>query len=389
VVAAVQSGLSSYFSGNRSVLVHADGGSKDGTQELAVQSALDKDSFLQVTYPVYPVHKLSSGYYPIPGRGNAVRTVFEAAGKVHAKTCAVLDANVQGLKPEWIHALVRPVFEEGFDFVSPYYLRHKYEGTILNGIVYPLIRALYGKRIHQPIGGDFAFSAALIGHYLDQPEGDTDLAGNGIDAWLTTHAISGGFRLAQVFCESRVRHEHEPPPDVSTILAQVLGPVFTEINRTAPAWQRIRGSEAVPTCGLGSFPAEEPARVDLHHMMESFRLGYQSLHDVWRLVLPPATLLELKRMASHPDESFHFEDAAWARTIYDFALAYRLRLMDRDHLLRALTPLYLGWLASYLLEVRDSTAAEAQARIETLCRAYEAQKGYLISRWRWPDRFNP
>jgi hypothetical protein len=124
-------------------------------------------------------------------------------------------------------------------------------------------------------------------------------------------------------------------------------------------------------------------------MLESFRLGYQNLQVVWRIVLPPATLLELKRMASHPAEKFQFEDAVWARTIYDFALAHRLRLMDRDHLLRALTPLYLGWLASYLLQVRDSTAAQAQARIETLCRAYEAQKSYLISRWRWPDRFNP
>jgi hypothetical protein len=30
-----------------------------------------------------------------------------------------------------------------------------------------------------------------------------------------------------------------------------------------------------------------------------------------------------------------------------------------------------------------------EQRIEALCLAYEAEKGYLISRWRWPDRFNP
>src|ERR1043166_3623668 len=107
VVRAAQSGLSRYFPENRSVLVHADGGSKDGTQGLALEAALDKNTIMQVTYPVYPAHKLSSGYYPIPGRGNAVRAVFEAAGKLQAKTCAVLDSNVRGLNPEWAQALVR------------------------------------------------------------------------------------------------------------------------------------------------------------------------------------------------------------------------------------------------------------------------------------------
>ncbi len=33
--------------------------------------------------------------------------------------------------------------------------------------------------------------------------------------------------------------------------------------------------------------------------------------------------------------------------------------------------------------------AEVEARIERLARAYEANKSYLVSRWRWPDRFNP
>ena len=52
-----------------------------------------------------------------------------------------------------------PVFEQGFDYVAPYYLRHKYDGTITNSIVYPLTRTLYGHRIRQPIGGDFGFQA--------------------------------------------------------------------------------------------------------------------------------------------------------------------------------------------------------------------------------------
>ena len=82
-------------------------------------------------------------------------------------------------------------------------------------------------------------------------------------------------------------------------------------------------------------------------------------------------------------------DELWARSVYDFALAHRLRTISRDHLLRAVTPLYLGWVASYALEMENASARAAEQRFERLGQAFEANKGYLVSRWRWPDRFNP
>ena len=74
--------------------------------------------------------------------------------------CAVVDADVRSISPEWIELLLRPVLEQGYDYAAPYYLRHKYDGTITNSLAYPLTRALYGKRIRQPIGGEFGFSGA-------------------------------------------------------------------------------------------------------------------------------------------------------------------------------------------------------------------------------------
>jgi hypothetical protein len=168
-----------------------------------------------------------------------------------------------------------------------------------------------------------------------------------------------------------------------------VGAVFTEMERSASAWQRIRGSQQVPTFGSCGEPGAEPAPVDINPMIQSFRLGYQNLQGIWRMVLPPATLMDLKRLSLQTAESFQFGDALWARVVYDFALRWRMRIMDRDHLLRALTPLYLGWVASYVRSVRDASSKEAQDRIEKLCLAFESQKGYLISQWRWPDRFSP
>jgi len=106
-------------------------------------------------------------------------------------------------------------------------------------------------------------------------------------------------------------------------------------------------------------------------------------------VLPPVTLLELKRLARVSGDRFHMPDELWVRIVYDFALAHRLRTLSRAHLLGALTPLYLGWVASYALEVGSASPADAEQRLEKLARAYEDGKPYLLSRWRWPDRFNP
>ena len=388
VIRNAAQGLAASFPANRIILVHADGGSKDGTAELALRAAPDRSGLVQVAYPVYPVHLLSPDYHGIPGKGNAVRAVFEMALKLEAKACAVMDADIQDLTPLWTESLARPVFEGPFDLVTPHYLRHKYDGTVINGIVYPLVRALYGKRIRQPIGADFGYSAKLMGHLMQVPW-DPEATGAGVDAWITMQSIAGGFKLAQAALGRRVQSQSGPPPQLSTALAQVLGSLFTEIQRTAPVWQRARTSEAVPVLGLDSRKAPEPPVIDVQPLIDSFRLGFQNLREIWSEVLPPATLLDLKKLASQPDATFRFADNTWARTVYDFALAHRMRVMDSNHLLQAITPLYLGWVASYVLQVRAAGPAEVEQFVEALCRSYEAQKGYFIARWRWPDKFNP
>ncbi len=107
------------------------------------------------------------------------------------------------------------------------------------------------------------------------------------------------------------------------------------------------------------------------------------------MILPPTTLLELRRLSRVSEDQFRLPDQVWVRIIYDFALGHRLRTISRDHLLRSITPLYLGWIASFVLETQTVGLEEVEAWIERLSKAYEDNKSYLVSRWRWPDRFSP
>jgi hypothetical protein len=120
--------------------------------------------------------------------------------------------------------------------------------------------------------------------------------------------------------------------------------------------------------------------------MESFRLGYRELREVWTWVLPPRTILELRRLTEAPADRFRFDDRLWATIVYDFALGYSLRVLPRDHLRRSLAPLYSGWLASFVLQMRNADLASVQERVEQVCLGFESEKRYLISRWRWPER---
>ena len=393
VIKTVREGLSSCFPDRRSLLVNADGGSQDGTQDLAREAVDGENNFLQVAYSLDTVRQLSPEYSGVPGKTSAISEICRVADRRNAAVCVVLDANVRSLTREWPGALARPILENGFDFVSPCYLRHKFDGAVYSGIVYPFTRALYGRRIQQPMGGEFAFSAKLVRYFLRQPRRDGDALDSGFDIRATIEAVTGGFRLAQAFLGAHRLSDREQEPEVSSIVSQTLGAIFTEMDRTASVWQRVRGSENIPTFGSCGEIDAEPAQVDIQPMIQpmiqSFRLGYESLRDIWRMVLPPATLMDLKRMSLQPAETFRFSDPLWARTIYDFALAWRMRTIDRDHLLKAVTPLYLGWVASYISEVRDADSKQTQASIEALCLAFEIEKSYLISRWRWPDRFNP
>jgi hypothetical protein len=176
---------------------------------------------------------------------------------------------------------------------------------------------------------------------------------------------------------------------LSSILAGVLGSAFEEMNRNVAFWQKVRASTPVRWFGTPVELTGDPPAVDVNRMWESFRLGCRTLQEVWAAVLPPATLLALNYMAREDAARAFMPDDLWARIVYDFALGYRLRVMNVGHLLRALTPLYLGWLASFVREVGVASAQDVERRVQQLSLVYEAQKPYLISRWRWPDRFSP
>jgi glucosylglycerate synthase len=227
VVTAAEAGLRKHFPGWPPVICASDGGSSDGTREAVLRAGVGD---LTETYLVpgdAPVPaKLCFEYRGIRGKGGAIRSILEVARRLGVEACAVLDADLRSITPYWLDRLLTPVVHHGYGFVAPLYTRHKHDGTITNALAYPLTTALYGVRVRQPIGGEFAFSGDLAASLASQDLWDTDVARFGIDVWMTTTAVVEGHRICQAILGAKLHDPKDPGADLAPMFRQVVGTLF-------------------------------------------------------------------------------------------------------------------------------------------------------------------
>ncbi|BCB27434.1 glycosyl transferase [Sulfurimicrobium lacus] len=382
VVRAVQAGLAKYFPDHKAVIVNSDGGSSDGTTDVVQNTSVDDFSAILLHHRILPISKIAFPYSGIPGKGSAFRSIFEIAQTLGAKACVVVDSDLRSITPEWIELLVKPVLEGGFDYVAPLYHRHKFDGTITNSIVYPLTRALYGKRVRQPIGGDFGFSGRLAQFYLTKDVWQTDVARFGIDIWMTTTAIANGFKVAQSFLGAKIHDAKDPGADLSSMLYQVVSATFELMEGYAEVWTPIRGSAPATTFGFEYTVGLEQVNVNTARMLNLFREGLKNLSEIWLDILGTGDFREVERLGTLADGEFSFPIGLWTRVIYDYAIAFHQKKMSPEHLIKSLTPLYLGKTASFILSAEHMEGYEAEAEIEKLCLEFENNKDYLVTSWK-------
>jgi glucosylglycerate synthase len=410
VVRAAQAGLVQYFPDLRPIVVNADAGSPDGTQRVVVET--EPPEYVERILLVRPRNRLQrlSLTYPevdgIGGKGAALRTVFEIARALKVQALVVVDSDLRSIVPEWIELLAGPILKGGFDFVAPLYSRYKWDGTITNTVTYPVTRALYGLRIRQPIGGDFGVSGDLIEHYLDQEDWTPEVSRFGIDIWMTTNAIAGGFAVSQTRLGAKVHDPKDPGADLGAMFSQVVTTLLRLTERHADHWLDVHGSHDVPAYGFERIIEPPPLSVNAQRLLDEFAKGRLTVGDRWAAALAPDTHGVVDRLAREAEEAvhtatradkpvefaesgFHFPYETWARLIYDVIVANRERRIPVEQLVASLVPLYFGRVASLILETREMTTDQAETLVERQARAFEIAKPYLVERWRRAEVASP
>jgi glycosyltransferase involved in cell wall biosynthesis len=363
-------GLKRFFSEKKGVIINCDNASPDHT----------KEAFLQVPTETPKIYL--STPEGVSGKGNNLLNLFQRSLELGAKAIVVVDADVQSITPAWIRKLAEPLLS-GYDFVAPVYVRHRHEWTVSNNIVYPMTRCLYGRRVREPMGGDFAISERLAKLLIREPR-EEYATGFGVNTWVTTLAVVSGLPICQSFLGGpRIHKAQDPPSHVLPVFSDNCGILFSLMEKYEDQWKHVRWSKPIPIFGLNEDPVPAPQEMQLsvQDPITNFQEGFLQFEDVWKQILHQDVFMKIWEIRDSSLDTFEFPHLLWALTLYDYAAAFRKETVPRETCLESLMPLYFGRVCSGARSTEDMDVREIEVYVEDQCRVFEETKAWLTRLW--------
>lgn len=385
VVQIIREGLLKYFPRERVAILNADGGSHDGTTDLVKAASISDLGNSSTLHALRTMHIISSRYGGDLSVGKAMHMIVAAADLLRARACVIIAPESSEILPEWIDRLLRPICREHFDFVAPAYRRRRFEGMLVTNLLYPVTRALYGRRIREPRPGEFAFSDRLTSLLVSHDMWANDAGRLGPEVCFTMTALAEDLRIAQTFLGPKGRLEQQSS-DLIVALRQTLAPLFWSMENTYGSWSAINGIQATPTVGPEYEVTMDVVKAEPQRLHQMFCSGVADLKPVLKSILSPQTLEQLISAAALNEDKFQYPDELWAKAVYEFAASYHRSVISRDHIIQALVPLYRGRAYTFMTENSTSSKEDLEGHIEALSQTFERLKPYLLELWTAPER---
>ncbi len=361
VTQQIDIGLQKYFKGRQAVIINADNNSPDNTGDVFL-STKTKTPKIYLSTP--------NG---VRGKGNALRLFFLKIREIGASFSATFDADIKSITPQWIKCFLEPVIG-GYDYVTPLYLRDKNDGTITNHISYPLIYGLLGYNLRQPIGGDFAFSRKMVEYWLSHPWREST-RNYGIDVFMTTEAIRGGFRLAQIKPGLKI---HKPSaPKLNSMFFQVVDSFFLFLLENKDLWLREVDIKKLPLlCQLKDDYKAQPLSVDCRQIGENASARFrENVGQIQSLL--SRKLFSYIEGAFSGSQSLEVDSSLWPEIVYEVFFHYG-RGMEKSKMIELLSIFYFARTASFCQETIKKSQQEAEALIEEEARIFFKKRDYLL-----------
>ncbi len=364
-------GLRTFYPNKKACIVNVDNFSTDNTKQVFFATETETPKM----YVTSPENQR--------GKGVNIRNLFEVGVELGAEVILMVDADLKSITPDWIENLSAPLYD-GYDYVVPVYLRHKYDGTITNNIAYPMLRTLYGLRVRQPIAGDFGISGRLAKCYLVEKTWSDSVSQFGIDIWMTTIAIGRNFHVCQTFMGSpKIHAPKDPGSDLGPMFSEVVGTIFQLMDDFSYLWKDTDRSRPsiIYGFGLGQEINIPDIAVTKENLYETFTTGYEKFHKLWEAILSEQTWNEVNNFKDQEMDDFSYPTPTWAHILFDFAIAYQNEKYDKDQLIEALIPFYHSRTLSFVNKTLHLNMQEAEDYLEKICRVFEEEKPYLKQRW--------
>jgi hypothetical protein len=362
----------------RTVMINSDGGSTDGTPDLIRQSMTAEGDRVLTSHALRTRHRVVAPYHGLAGKYLALRTVFAAAELTQAKVLVVLDPAGPATSPDRITELVWPITRNEVEFLAPRHARHPRDGLLVTQLARPLVQALYGVGLDEPLGPEFACSGRFASHCVDKPIWDREIARFAIDLWLRTEAVAGGFAVGQIW--RPLSAAPGPRARLREAVQQVMLALMESLASHDAYWLAQAGVRALPSWGADSGPVPDAVAWDAVALADQARQDLLDLEPLLQSVLDQ-NLHAVLRNALNTAEP-RLDDDHWAAAVYAFAAASLRGQAALEHLAYLFVPLYLWRAASFMVQTAHDPPATVQERLEALCATFRRLKPLLVEHWK-------
>lgn len=377
IVRAIHQAFIRDFPRLRTVMLNSDGGSTDGTPDLIRAASLTDADIVQTSHPLRTLHRVISPYHGLPGKLTALRNIFAAAALTQARVLVIVDPNGPINNPAQVTELIAPVASTEVEFLTPRYRRHPADGPLVTQLVRPLVRALYGVALDEPLGSEFSCSGRFASHCLDEDIWNNEAGRFAIDLWLRAEAVAKNFSIGQIWRPAAAS------AGVRATLREAVQQIvlsMVEILRAHDTfWRSATGLRELRTWGAD--PQVIPARAswDAGALAEQARREITEIQELLQQVLDRATFEQV--LADVSATRFRVHDELWARIVYTFLGAAQHGSTSVEHLAAMFVPLYLWRASAFLALTADDDPATVQNRLDSVCETFLRLKPILVNSW--------
>lgn len=376
VIIQIDKGLRKYFPRKSCIIISSDSSGENSKTQKNIRSAFKKIET--------PALLINSG----KGKGNQIYDLLLAAKVLGAEALCLFDTDLKSIEPEWVKNVAEPIISNQFDFVTPNYIRHKYDGTITNSIIYPLMTVLYGREIRQPIGGDFGLSKRLINACLKENSWDEDVGFFGIDIWLTTIALCRFKRVAQAnlgvkIHEASIKDPRYPEKSIGDMFGQVVRTMFNMAERYSDRWTNINEIYHASFYGPEAHLVPKKVNLNFDYLYGAAMRTAKEKEEFWKKNLGEKIFRKVQKIFQQKKGGFSLDQEFWVDIIYEYAFLYcKKRNQEyRKKLVDSLMPIYFARIASFSKEAKHYTNEEAEAKFKNLVRLFFEKKKNFVLRW--------
>jgi hypothetical protein len=360
----------------RTVMINSDAGSTDGTPELIRDASFLEGEMVQTSHSLRTLHRVVTPYHGLPGKNTALQALIAAAELTQANTLVVIDPAGPATSAERVTELIMPIWRSEVEFLAPRYRRHPRDGALITQLVRPLVRAVYGVELDEPLGAEFSCSGRFAAHCLEQNIWHQDAATFAIDLWLRTEAIANGLTIGQIWRPSTAAAS---PTTLRQAVRQILLSLIVALQAHESFWRSAPTATRLRTWGSDQKKCPSAAEWDYVALAEQARHDISEIQPLLEGVLDPAVLSRLVEDI-HAAES-RLDDELWVRVVYDVLDASKREIVGVDDLADMFVPLYMWRAARFMSFTAHEPEDVAQTRLNALCDAFQRLKPALVDGW--------